>query len=48
MLDQPVLLVGTGAVKLLGATQRQFVFANKAGTNKAANVKILVGRDATP
>jgi hypothetical protein len=48
MLDSPVLLLGKGAVKLLGATQNQFAFINKAGTTKAASVKILVGRDATP
>lgn len=48
MLDAPLLLIGLGAVKLLGSTQRKFAFANKAGTTKTANVKILVGRDATP
>ena len=43
-LDAPLLLMGEGAVKLLGATQKQFEFTNK-GT-KAVTVKILVGRDA--
>lgn len=46
--DAPLLLLGKGAVKLLGTTQKKFVFTNTAGTAKPANVKILVGRDATP
>ncbi len=43
-LDAPLLLMGEGAVKLLGATQKQFEFTN-AGT-EAVTVNILVGRDA--
>ena len=43
-LDAPLLLIGAGAVALLGATQKQFEFTN-AGTT-AVTVHILVGRDA--
>lgn len=43
-LDAPLLLIGAGAVALLGATQKQFEFTN-AGT-AAVTVNILVGRDA--
>lgn len=43
-LDKPLLLIGEGAVKLLGATQKQFEFTN-AGT-EVVTVNILVGRDA--
>lgn len=46
-LDGPHILVGSGAVKLLGATQNQIEFTNNDAQN-AANVKIFVGRDATP
>jgi hypothetical protein len=43
-LDGPLLLIGEGAVKLLGSTQKQFEFTN---ADTAANtVNILVGRDA--
>lgn len=43
-LDGPLLLIGEGAVKLLGSTQNQFEFTN---ADTAANtVNILVGRDA--
>ena len=44
-LDAPHLLVGEGAAKLLGTTQKQFVFTN-AGTEDIT-VNILVGRKAT-
>jgi hypothetical protein len=43
-LDAPLLLIGAGAVGLLGATQKQFEFTN-AGTT-AVTINILVGRDA--
>lgn len=43
-LDAPLLLIGEGAVKLLGATQEQFEFTN-AGTAQIT-VNILVGRKA--
>jgi hypothetical protein len=43
-LNAPLLLIGEGAVKLLGTTQKQFEFTN---ADTAANmVNILVGRDA--
>ena len=45
-LDAPLLLIGDGAVRLLGETQKAFAFTNKAGSNKSASVKILVGRVA--
>ena len=47
-LDAPHLFVGGGAVQLLGATAKQFVFTNRAGTDKPASVQILVGRNAVP
>lgn len=47
-LDAPLLLIGAGAVKLLGNTQKQFVFSNAIDPAKAASIKILAGRDATP
>lgn len=43
-LDGPLLLIGEGAVALLGATQKQFEFTNAGAT--AIVVNILVGRDA--
>lgn len=43
-LDGPHLLVGEGAVSLLGSTQQQFVFKNEA--TEAVTVTILVGRNA--
>lgn len=46
-LDALQLLVGNGAVGLLGSTQNQFAFSNKAGVNKPASIEILVGRKAT-
>jgi len=46
-LDAPHLLMGSGAVGLLGSTQQQFAFSNSAGTDKEASIEILVGRKAT-
>jgi hypothetical protein len=43
-LDAPLVLIGEGAVKLLGSTQKQFEFTNAA--TEANTVNILVGRDA--
>ena len=43
-LDAPLLLIGEGAVALLGATQKQFEFTNAGAT--AIIVNILAGRDA--
>jgi hypothetical protein len=43
-LDGAHVLIGEGAVSLLGSTQNQFVFSN-AGTEDVT-VSILVGRDA--
>lgn len=45
VLDGAHILVGSGAVSLLGDTQNTFVFENN-GTEDAT-VTILVGRDAT-
>jgi hypothetical protein len=47
-LDAPHVFVGAGAIGLIGATAKQFVFTNKAGASKAADLVILVGRKATP
>lgn len=44
-LDGPLMLVGPGAVSLLGATCNVFTFIN-AGTEDAANITILVLRNA--
>lgn len=43
-LDGPLLLIGAGAVALLGTTNLSFEFTNAAET--PATVEILVGRDA--
>lgn len=43
-LNAPQLLVGSGAVKLLGDTQKQFTIKND--NDKDVTVYILVGRDA--
>lgn len=43
-LDEPHLLVGEGALSLLGATAPTSLFFTKIGTNDA-RVRILVGRD---
>ncbi len=45
-LDGPHLLIGAGAVSLLGATQNQFTFSNSDGGD--ITVSVLVGRDAVP
>jgi hypothetical protein len=45
-LDDPHVLIGSGAVSLLGSTQSQFAFSN--GSAADVTVNILVGRDATP
>lgn len=44
-LDGPLILIGTGPVKLLGATCKIFVFTN-AGAVRDANVKIFTARVA--
>ncbi len=44
-LDKPLLLLGEGAVKLLGATQKQFEFTN-SDTNPV-KIQIMVARKAT-
>lgn len=46
-LDDLHLLIGGGAVTLLGDTQNQFAFFNRANQGRPAFVKILVGRKAT-
>jgi len=45
-LDGPHVLIGAGAVGLLGSTQNKFKFSN--GGSEDVTVDILVGRDATP
>jgi len=45
-LDAPLILIGTGAISLLGADPKQLQLAN--GTANDVEVEILVGRDATP
>lgn len=45
-LNAPHVLIGSGAVRLLGNTQSQFEFNNGGGED--VSVSILVGRDATP
>lgn len=44
-LNAPLLLVGTGAVALLGDIN-EIVFTN--ASDEAVEVEILIGRDATP
>jgi hypothetical protein len=44
-LDGPHVLIGAGAVSLLGVTDK-LTFANKTGAD--ATIEILIGRDATP
>ncbi len=46
ILDGPHILIGAGAVGLLGGTQKQFEFTNN-GSDEVV-VDVLVGRDATP
>lgn len=43
-LDGAHVLIGEGAVSLLGSTQQQFVFSNAGAED--VTVSILVGRDA--
>jgi hypothetical protein len=45
-LDALQLLMGSGAVGLLGKAPIKLLFSNTSG--KAASIQILVGRDATP
>jgi len=45
-LDGAHVLIGSGAVRLLGSTQNQFKFSN--GGTEDVTAYILVGRDATP
>lgn len=46
-LDAPVqLFIGSGAVGLLDKAPVKLLFTNTLG--KAANIQVLVGRDATP
>ena len=48
VLDEPHILVGTGAVGLFGSEPTKLVFDNALGPGKDAQIQILVGRDATP
>lgn len=45
-LDAPQLFVGAGIMALLGGGPGSLTFTNS--TNDPANIRILVGRDATP
>lgn len=45
-LDAPLVLLGTGAVSLLGSGLTSLTFTNNTGAD--ATIEILVGRDATP
>ncbi len=45
-LDAPLVLLGTGAVSLLGSGVTSLTFTNNTGAD--ATIEILVGRDATP
>src|SRR5262245_45721604 len=49
-LDQPLLLIGTGAVSLFSDAPAKLSFSNNTtGPNaKDAQLQILIGRDATP
>jgi len=49
-LDQPLLLIGTGAVSLFSDSPAKLSFSNSTtGPNaKDAQLQILIGRDATP
>lgn len=46
-LDALQVLIGNGAVTLLGDTQKVFTFTNKLGVDNPAIIEILVGRCAT-
>ena len=48
VLDQPHVLIGTGAVSLFGSEPTKLVFDNALGAGKDAQIQILIGRDATP
>jgi hypothetical protein len=48
VLDQPHILIGTGAVGLFGSEPTKLVFDNALGAGKDAEIQILIGRDATP
>ena len=48
VLDQPHVLIGTGAVGLYGAEPTKLVFDNALGAGNDAQIQILIGRDATP
>lgn len=45
VLNAPMVLIGAGAVALLGVTQKEFTFTNASATTDA-NIKILVARQA--
>jgi hypothetical protein len=45
-LDSPQLFVGAGVMALFGGGPGSLIFTNT--TNDPANIRILVGRDATP
>lgn len=46
VLDEPHVLIGTGAVGLFGSEPTKLFFDNALGAD--AQIQILVGRDATP
>ena len=46
-LDSPHAFLGPGAAQVLGTTQKQFKFTNKAGADKPAAVTIFVCRRAS-
>jgi hypothetical protein len=48
VLDQPHVLIGTGAVGLFGSEPTKLVFDNALGAGKDAEIQVLIGRDATP
>jgi hypothetical protein len=45
-LNGPIMLVGSGAMALLGGTLNQFTFTNNGTTD--VTVGLFIGRDATP
>lgn len=45
-LDKPLLLIGKGAISMLGEAPDALHFTNTSGDD--ASIQILVGRDATP
>jgi hypothetical protein len=48
VLDEPHVLVGTGAIGLFGSEPTKLVFDNALGPGNDAQIQILIGRDATP